>query len=121
MLILSKSKKLIAILLTLNKPKKSIFILLTLNKPKKFIVALLRIFDSVETFLQCEDFYCSLRCGDIQCCDFSTMCLYCSLRCEDFQCKELLTGFELFLRVGKCIRSCVFHPFGHRALQSMLD
>ena len=63
-------------------------------------------FYDVETFL---------RCGN-----FSTMWRL-FVRCADFRCKEVLTGFELFSRIGDYVRSRKFYPFGHRAMQLLID
>ena len=74
---------------------------------KKKIVVLLRLFYSVETFLWCGDFQCSLRCKE-----FSTMWRL-------FFDVETYRIWNRFM-VGGHVKSCVFYLFGHRAIQSTI-
>ena len=43
------------------------------------------------------------------------------LRCRDFRCKELLMGFDFISQIGEYVKSPMSYPFGHRAMQSVID
>ena len=96
--------------------KKNISHFTTLSQ-KILTVVLLRLFYSVEAFLQCGDFQISLQCGN-----FSTMWrLSEQSTVWRLSVQRASYGIRTCFTVGEYTRSLEFYPFSHRAIQSVID